>query len=249
MNIGDQRLSYGERCMVTKGLLYYTDGNCDEKILRVVKENLLRVSRGYQIVSVSLAPVDLGFNVVFDLKRGPLTMFKQILAGLQTLDTDVVFLIEHDVLYPRCHFDFVPPRDDAYYYNENWWRVRVNDGVAFRFAAITVSGLCAYRSLLCQHYEKRVERVEKRFSHRQGYEPGLNQYPRGIDNVPFGTWQSIHPLVDIRHETNFTKGVVGERRLDARLQGGEIREGIPFWGKTKNMFPEFLDKVARGFTV
>lgn len=234
---------------MNKGLLYYTDGNCDSTILKVVRENLLRICNENKIVSVSLTPIGFGHNVVLPLKRGPLTMFKQILTGLQTLDTDIVFLIEHDVLYPRCHFNFVPPRNDVYYYNENWWRVRAIDGVAFRFNAITVSSLCANRNLLIQHYEKRVDRVTKQFSNRQGYEPGLNQYPRGIDNVPFGIWRSTHPLVDIRHGNNFTKGVVGERRLDARLQGGEVGDEIPFWGKTKNMFPEFLDKVARGFTV
>ena len=234
---------------MTKGLLYYTDNNCDPRILKVVRDNLLRVCSENRIVSVSLSPLDFGDNIVLPLKRGYLTMFKQILEGIKALDTDIVFLIEHDVLYPKCHFDFTPPRDDAYYYNENWWRVRASDGRAFRFNAVTVAGLCAYRSILLQHYTKRVERVTKRFSSRQGFEPGLNQYPRGIDNYPMGLWRSKHPLVDIRHESNLTKGVVGERWLDPRLQGCEAANEVPFWGRTKGRFSEFLDKVEGGFQI
>jgi len=234
---------------MTKGLLYYTDGNCDEKILRVVKENILRVCGGNKIVSVSLVPINFGSNVVLDLERGPLTMFKQILTGLQVLNTDVVYLIEHDVLYPKCHFDFTPPCKDIYYYNNNWWRVRIYDGIAFRFKAITVSGLCAYRDLLLQHYAARVERVTKRFSNRQGYEPGLHQFPRGIDRYTMETWYSEKPFVDIRHDDNLTKGIIGERKLDPRLQECEIADEIPYWGKTKDEFPEFLDKIEKGFAI
>ena len=49
-------------------------------------------------------------------------MVKQILTALENSTTDYVFFTEHDVLYPKCHFDFTPPRDDIFYYNANVWR-------------------------------------------------------------------------------------------------------------------------------
>ena len=51
-------------------------------------------------------------------------MFKQILAGLEALDTDIVFFCEHDVLYYPSHFDFRPLKKDVIYYNTNVWKVR-----------------------------------------------------------------------------------------------------------------------------
>ena len=56
--------------------------------------------------------------------------FRQILAGLEALDTDVVFMVEHDVLYHPSHFDFTPPERDIFYYNRNTWKVNAETGHA-----------------------------------------------------------------------------------------------------------------------
>ena len=37
-------------------------------------------------------------------QRGIVTMFRQILAGLEALDTEYAFCVEHDVLYHPSHF-------------------------------------------------------------------------------------------------------------------------------------------------
>ena len=101
-----------------------------------------------------------GDNIVLPLERGYLTMFKQILAGLEELKTDVVFLCEHDVLYHPSHFLFTPPKKDVYYYNTNVWKVRYDDGHALHYDCKQTSGLCAYRELLVQHYRERVRKTE-----------------------------------------------------------------------------------------
>jgi hypothetical protein len=232
--------------IMTKGLLYYTDNQCDEKILRVVQENLKEVCNNYKIVSVSLKPINFGENIVMNLERGYITMFRQILTGLETIDADVVFFAEHDVLYPACHFDFVPPRDDVYYYNENWWMVRASDGKAVTWKALRVGGLCAYRSLLLQHYRERIRRIDAkgRFFRRMGFEPGLTKYARGVDNYPTETWRSEHPYIDIRHDNNITWNRFEAHRFIGGAPEGWAESGeIPFWGKTKGRFNDFLNDI------
>ncbi len=229
-----------ENKKLSKGLVYYTDNKCNEKILNVVRKNLLNVSNGNTIISVSLAPLDFGQNIVLSLERGYLAMYKQILAGLEAIDTDVVFIVEHDVIYPKCHFDFVPSKKDVFYYNINWWLVRSSDGQAVTFKGLKVSGLCAFKELLIEHYRERVKRTEQRFSGRMGFEPGLHKFPRGVDDYEVETWRSDIPYIDIRHGGNLSPS---RPRFECRHEGYTVADEVPFWGKTKGRFDDFLAEI------
>lgn len=199
------------------GLLYYTHNRLDPDIMRLCQERLQGASGGRRIVSVSLKPIKFGDNLSMDMEPGYLTMFRQILRGLEELQTDFVFLCEHDVLYNPTHFEFVPPRQDTFYYNTNVWRLRWEDGFAVRVEDCRqTSGLCAHRSLLLEHYRKRVRRTKEMFEtlgnsrafrhwiRAQGFEPGTHQRPERVDDHPSERWESDEPLYDIRHGRNLT---------------------------------------------
>lgn len=191
---------------LTKGIVYYTDNRLDPKIMKACQQQLLKASNGIPIVSVSLKPLDFGKNIVLDLDRGYLSMFKQILAGLEALDTDIVFFCEHDVLYPSCHFDFIPEKKDAYYYNVNSWQVRVDDGHAAFWDCCRLNEICAYRELLLEHYRKRVAKViaDGGYHMRMGFEPGSHRRTERVDDFRAETWMSKIPILDLKHEYNLT---------------------------------------------
>jgi hypothetical protein len=229
--------------------VYYTDNQCEETIAKAVRANLEKIAKekGMKIVAVSLAPLDFGKNIVLPLERGILTMTTQILRGLTEIDTDIVFFCEHDLIYHPSHFDFIPPRDDAYYYNENTWKVRSSDGQAVFFHTKQTSGCCAYRKLLVEHYQKRVDRIAKEgFSRSMGFEPGCHHLPSGIDNYPAREWMSLHPNVDIRHATNLTwsRFRPEQYRSQKSIRGWTLADDVPFWGKTKDRFAEFLQEAG-----
>lgn len=234
---------------VSKGIVYYTDSRGDEEILESVRKQLLKQERkNTAIVSVSLKELDFGQNYVLDLERGYLTMFKQILKGLEELDTDVVYFCEHDVLYHPSHFNFIPPRKDTFYYNENVYKVNSDTGQALFYYCKQTSGLVAYRTLLLEHYRKRVERVEKegKYDRAIGFEPGTHSFPRGIDTVPAEKFMSEFPNVDIRHHCNLTpsRWSKDQFRNQKYTEGWTMTDEIPGWGKTKGRFKEFLKEVV-----
>jgi hypothetical protein len=100
---------------LTKGCIFYTDNRPKEFILEKCRQTL-RENCPYPIVSVSLhKPIDLGTNIcITDRERSYPTMLFQIVLALKTLDTDIVYFLEHDVLYNPTHFDFTPPTDYIY---------------------------------------------------------------------------------------------------------------------------------------
>jgi len=236
---------------VTKGLVYYSDCRGDSRILTTVRRQLARVAGGFPLVAVTLQPVSSPegwMNLVLPLDRGRLTMFTQILKGLEALETDVAFLVEHDVLYPEEHFLFDPPRPDTYYYNQHTWRVDAKTGHALFYRCNQTSGLCADRRLLLQHYTARVERTQREgYDHRTGYEPGSHRPPRGIDDVPVDTWWSSRPLVDIRHGCNLTANRWHPsqfRDKNSCLDWTESDHVPGWWGRTEGRFDAWLAGIG-----
>src|SRR3990167_501375 len=88
---------------ITKGAIFYTDNQLDEKIAKPVREKLQEISKEKKIniVSSYLKKMDFGFkNVRFpSLKRGYYAMYKQILGALENSKDEIIFFTEHDVLY------------------------------------------------------------------------------------------------------------------------------------------------------
>jgi len=212
-----------------------------------VQTQLRTCSNGYPIVSVSLKPLNFGENIVLNLKRGHLAMAKQQLAGLERLNTDIVFMVEHDVLYPKEHFDFTPPKKDVFYYDLNWWKVRVSDGQALHFKAKQVSGLCAYRGILIDYYRKRVAMIESgEIGGRRHFEPGgrhRDAYDK-LTNLGFDTWFSEIPYVDIRHDTTVTRNIFDPSGYRGQVVDWTLQDFVPWWGVCKNRFKEFLQEAV-----
>jgi hypothetical protein len=221
---------------VRKGIVYYTDNRPDEAILSAVQRQIKKAE--LPIVSVSLQPLaDFGHNFVMVAKRGYLTMFKQILAGLEAIDADVIFFCEHDVLYHPCHFDFTPSLNTVYYYNENVYKVEYPSGRAVFYYCKQTSGLCAYRELLIEHYRKRVEVVtEKGYSRDIGFEPGTHNRPARIDDFKAESWLSKYPNIDIRHNKNLTpsRWSKDEFRNPKFTYGWREATDIEGWGNVSN---------------
>jgi len=228
----------------TKGICFYTENRCPPHIFKAVQENLLKSSNGMPIVSVSLKPIDFGKNIVLPLERGILTMFKQILAGLEALDTEFAFLCEHDMLYHKSHFDFTPNKPNIYFYNTFTYKIDANSGQALHYLCKQTSGLCANRKLLVNHYRRRIYLVETagRFSRNMGFEPGTHKPPRGVDDFKAENWMSEFPNIDIRHGGNLTpsRWTQAEFRNKNSCLGWTMSDSVPGWGVTKGRFLEFL---------
>jgi len=236
---------------LTKGLLYYTDNRCEERILQAARNQILRSCNGHKIVSVSQYPIDFGENYVLAIERSALSMFRQILKGLSEIDTDIVFFVEHDVIYHPSHFDFTPERDDTFYYNDNIWTMDASDGKALHYKEMKqVSGLVAHRSLLLDHYKLRVDVVERDgFTRKMGYEPGKPIRHGGLDDYGYAYYTSEHPNVDIKHGNNITRGrfKLEEYKCREKIKDSWILSNeIPYWGITGGRVDDFLRSVIGG---
>lgn len=201
--------------MPTKGAIFYTDFHADQKILDICREQIKKSFHG-EIVSVSLnKPCDLGKNIVLHGERSNTMYITQILTALENSTADVVFFLEHDVLYDPSHFDFTPNHDTIFYYNINLWRWEYPKDRIITYDNLTsLSQMCVWREWALEHYRKRLQRIldsgwdkedgigkmQPKWIRALGYEPGTKRRRIGgfSDDVS-DRWSSKNPNVDIRH--------------------------------------------------
>jgi hypothetical protein len=230
-----------------KGIIYYTDSQLPAVIRDPVVDQLMKVavSKNLPIVTVALKRrLHWGSkNIVFPTaKRGPATMFKQIVAALEHSTADVVFFCEHDVLYNPSHFDFTPPDRKKIYYDLNLWQARYGDGHAVYWDAKRVSQLCGYRDVLLAHYRKRLELVEANgYSMAMGYEPGSHHRAERVDDLRSDVWRSEVPNVDIKHGGNLSPAKWQLADFRTPPVGWREADSVPGW----NGALDFL-KVTHG---
>lgn len=241
---------------LTKGIVYYTDNRLDVELMKACQWQLMKI--GLPITSVGLEPMPwFGRNLTLELERGYLTMFKQILAGLEESISDVIYFCEHDVLYHPSHFDFIPPARDKFYYNVNVWKVDAQSGRALHYDCQQTSGLCAYRETLVEHYRTRVANTEaalarlgdghefRNWIRGQGFEPGTHHRAERVDDLTAESWCSDLPNVDVRHGDNLTpsRWSKEEFRNQKYTAGWTEAEEVPGWGRTMGRFTEWLREI------
>jgi hypothetical protein len=232
----------------SKSIVFYTDCLAPDPITEAVHAQLL--CSDVQIVSVSLGKaLDFGENIIVERERSVLTMYYQILAGLERAKGEIIYMAEHDVLYNPSHFEYVPPSKTAYFYNLNLWRVDSSTGHALFYNTTAQSQLVAYRETLLTHYRARIARIEAEghYSRSIGHEPGLHRAPRGIDKLPALSFCSAYPNIDIRHGGNLTKSRWSKRQFhDKRTCSGWTEaDTVPYWGRTEGRFSEFLASLSQ----
>ena len=223
-------------------MIYYTSNDLDEKIAKPVRDNLQKISeeKKINITCSSLKKMDFGNKRVRfpTMKKGYLTMFKQILGALEKSSDDWVFFTEHDVLYHPSHFDFVPPDKNTFYYNENVWYLR-QDGHAMHYDVNQLSGLCVWRETALIHFRERYERFTKEeFTRNTGFEPFTHNRVQWKNTFKMDTWKSEAPNIDIRFKQNSTgmRWYKEEyRNQNLLINWIETDDSIDGWGKTSSL--------------
>lgn len=203
-------------------IVYYTCNTHLPEIDVLCRKYLKKIN--LPIVAVTLnKPINFGEKeIVVKGERSPLMMHKQIVTGLKASTSGYVFLAESDVIYHPSHFDFVPERDDVYYFNVNVWKLRWADGFCIKTDnAQQVSGMVSSRKLLLDYYSRRVLEIEKNGFDRH-YEPR---------NKPRINYESRVPNICIRHDNNLTKSKwsVSDYRNKEYAKGWKEGYNVPGW--------------------
>ena len=223
--------------MVT--IVWYTCNTLDPFLMQKCQEYLLKAAEGKRIISVSQKLLDFGDNLcVGEIGRSHISLFTQILVGAKAATTKYVALAEHDDLYSAEHFNWVPPRDDLFYYNTNHWFVKwggVDSGAYSYQKRKVLSNLICNRELLIEAVEEKLAWLKGGAMIRKGQlgacEFGVCTNDRAFvgvgkdlgkdpKNYRAKEFSTKIPNIDIRHGMNFSGG----------RKAKQIKYSLPPWG-------------------
>lgn len=87
-----------------------------------IREALVEAAGDTPIISVSQKPISLGNNIcVGDVGVSSQNGYMQLLIGLETATTKWVCTAVADSAYPPEYFQFLPPREDVFYFAKPLW--------------------------------------------------------------------------------------------------------------------------------
>ncbi|HDZ13370.1 hypothetical protein LCGC14_0643800 [marine sediment metagenome] len=186
-------------------IIYYSDGSVEKSIGKLVKKYILK--SGKPIISVTQQPLDFGTNIcVGDIGRSYKSIQSQVLVGALCAKTKYIALAEHDTLYPEGYFDWIPPKDDVFYYNKNRVFIVAKKGpqygmyILYEDAHPNADQLICNRKLFIDATIQRIELLDSGKKLPTGWgEPGFNW-----NGESFEWRRNKIASVDIFHNDNFT---------------------------------------------
>jgi hypothetical protein len=102
--------------------VYYTSNAEDPVFEQRIGETLMEAAGDTPIISVSQKPMAIGRNIcVGSVGASSQNAYVQMLIGLEAATTKWVCTACADGLYPPEYFQFVPPREDVFYFAKPLW--------------------------------------------------------------------------------------------------------------------------------
>jgi len=195
---------------------------------------LEKAAQGLNIIPVTQKPLPIENNIVVDLPRHHLSIYRQALLGAEIATTKYIAMAEDDVLYSPEHFK-QRPEVKPFAYNMGYWNITTWGEPLFTHKGGSRINL---GNLICER-EAFIYAMTERFDKypdgkvNLGLWAELGKYERqlGVTVQEYETFYTNPPNIMFSHETSLSYEGLGTRK---RL--GEFRaNNIPYWGEAKTI--------------
>ncbi len=124
----------------------------------------------------------------------------------------------------RRYFD---EKKETWYYNGNYWMLRLRDGFAVHYNVSPLSGLVVYRESAIKHFKERLKYMESLGNNLKmlhiGFEPFTHNRIKWEYWCDYEVFMPENPNVDIAHEGNVTR---------KRWKQEDFRRKPSYWEET-----------------
>lgn len=209
-------------------LVYYTCSAIPEDFAKSCRIQLLKSGGQHLIISVSHRPIDLGQNIIVELPRHHLNIYRQALIGAKAASTKYIALCEDDVLYSPEHFKY-RPTPGKFAYNLGTWNLFTWGEPLFTHKERrNLSGLICERKLFIETIEERFAKWPDDSKINLGLwaEPGKYERQLGVTVQETEVFYTNPPNIVFTHQA-----ALGFQNLGIRKKLGDLRATeIPTWG-------------------
>lgn len=222
-------------------IIYLTEDRLPIKWLRYQREVLLKAVDGFELVTISRSPLDMGLNLIQTEPRSILNIYKQMLIGAKAAKTKYIAIAEDDCLYPASHFKKYRPKKNVFAYNLANWRLYNWGEPVYHSPGNTLNyALIASRELVISSLEKRFElfgynpppEIERWFGELGRKRVGKHLEIKEAKIIGFYT---VAPIINIHTDMSFDPLSIKQKKPHK----GVRCYSVPMWGEAKDIIRKF----------
>lgn len=215
-------------------VIFLTTNDVPERWAKFHKKTLLKAVEANKLITISREPLDFGdSNLVQTETRSRSNVYRQLLRGAKHAKTEFIAVAEDDVLYPKEHFDFRPPKETFFYNNCHWSLFTWNQPVYHWTDRMGNYSLIAKRDLVVGTLEKVFRKFPNGIPEQKTGELGRahTQLAQGIKQKNAHKFFTTVPLVVFHHDRGFDELAKRKRKRMGLLRAYDI----PRWGKAVDL--------------
>lgn len=218
-------------------VIFLTANQHPKHFTKYQQQILLKATAGYQLITVSRKPINLGKNILDKGKKSHINMYFQLMNAAKIAKTPYVAVAEDDVLYCPEHFNFFRPPLDSFAYNMHRWLLFtwVPQFYSMKQRKSNCT-LIAPRKLLIEAWEERfakypLETYPKRLVGEVGRN-NIDQWLGVTERKSVEVWSGTG-VIHINHPQ-------GTDSLGRKKRLGEVKAiEIPYWGRAQDIAKEY----------
>lgn len=224
-------------------IIYYSANVVPKYFERTVQEQLEKAAQGTQIISVTHKPVGIGDNIIVNLPRHHLSIYRQALLGAKQADTKYIAMAEDDVLYSVEHFK-KRPSPGKFAYNMGSWNIYTWSYPLFTHKGggrKNLNGLICERELFIEAMEERFAKwpVDEDINLSNWAEPGKYEKNLGVTVRPTEEFYVNPPNIVFSHDKELSFGNLGTKKRLGEFRATEI----PYWGKASDVLDIYKEEL------
>lgn len=218
-------------------IVYYTANAIPSVFALLIRQHLKKSIGGTPAIIVSHKPTADFFanNIIVDLPRHHLNIYRQALIGAKAAKTKYIALCEDDVLYSPEHFKH-RPQLGRFAYNMNYWNITTWGDPLFTQklgGRRNLGNLICERDLFIKAMEERFLRwpEDSKIDLSIWAEPSKYERQLDVSVQQHEEFCTNPPNIMFSHQTALSFGGLGTRK-----RAGEVRAvQIPYWGDATNI--------------
>lgn len=221
--------------MLDATIIYYTSNKEKPEFEQRIRDNILKVSGGLPIISVTHKPINFGRNIcVGNVGASGFNMFRQVQIACDAATTRYVISTEADCLYPPDYFTFEPKEENICYREKNLYVMPQHRKFFFKKEEGATHAQIVGRKFYLQNLDPLFEGMpewdadEKSFPKAQLHQKYEDVFRR--EDIEF--FETENPVVQIKTSQSM-RNYTNSDRIP--------RDELPYWGTGREFRKKYYD--------
>lgn len=224
-------------------IIYLTNNLMPEHWMEFQLDAFRKASEGYDVISVSRVPMNLGTNIIQTEPSSYWNIYYQLMKAAKLAKTDYIAAAEDDVLYTHQHYHEFRPQMDEIAYDRSRWSLFTWDEKPMYCLRNRVCNcsMISPRQLFIDAIEERIAKYPDGLPNKEVGEVGRERIELRlkVKRNKLVEFYSTNSIVQLNH----VNGLDIRQNTKWKSHGQIKAYDIPTWGRASDILKLYKGKV------